>query len=95
MPAEMSYSGHNFDIVTGVSAVIVAAMLARGWAGRQLVLAWNILGLALVLNVTGVAVLATPAFRYFGENSLNVWVTYPPFVWLPAVMVLGRLPDTW
>jgi hypothetical protein len=37
-----------------------------------------------------VALLGTPRFHYFGEH-LNVWITYPPFVWLPAVMVLAAL----
>jgi hypothetical protein len=55
------------------------------------VAAWNILGLALLINVVSVAILGTPRFRYFGEEHLNVWVTYPPFVWLPAVMVLAAL----
>lgn len=41
------------------------------------------------MNVVGVAILATPRFRYFGEDHLNTWVTYPPFVWLPSVMVLA------
>ena len=41
------------------------------------------------MNVVTVAILATPRFRYFGDHNLNVWVTYPPFVWLPAVMVLA------
>ena len=47
-------------------------------------------GLALLVNVVVVALLGTPRFRYFGDH-LNVWVTYPPFVWLPAVMVLAAL----
>jgi hypothetical protein len=55
------------------------------------VLVWNVLGLALLVNVVVVAVLLTPRFRYFGDDQLNVWVTYPPFVWLPAVMVLAAL----
>ena len=89
MPGIMSYSGRNFDILTGASAIIVAALLFAGHAGRRLAAAWNVLGLALVLNVVIVAILATPRFRYFGDENLNVWVTYPPFVWLPAVMVLA------
>ena len=52
---------------------------------------WNVLGLALLANVVTVAILATPRFRYFGGDRLNIWVTYPPFVWLPAVMVLAAL----
>lgn len=89
MPVQMSYSGFNYDIVTGASAIVVAALAARG--GTQLVRLWNIVGLGLLINVVVVAILATPAFRYFGDQHLNTWVTYPPFVWLPAVMVLAAL----
>jgi len=91
MPVQMSYSGRNFDIVTGITAIFVAWLVASGRGGRRLVLAWNVLGLALLLNVVTIAILSTPRFAYFGEERLNVWVTYPPFVWLPAVMVLAAL----
>jgi hypothetical protein len=36
-------------------------------------------------------VVSTPAFAWFGRDRLNVWVTYSPFVWLPAVMVTAGL----
>ena len=91
MPVQMSYSGRNFDIVTGSTAIIVAALLVTGQAGRRLALVWNLVGLGLLLNILTVAVLSTPRFRYFGDDQLNVWVTYPPFVWLPAVMVVAAL----
>jgi hypothetical protein len=91
MPVQMSYSGRNFDIVTGMTALIVARFAASGRAGRRLVLAWNVLGLMLLTNVVTVAILGTPKFAYFGTERLNVWVTYPPYVWLPAVMVLAAL----
>jgi len=91
MPVQMTYTGRNFDIVTGASAIVVAGLLLGGAAGRRLALAWNILGLALLLNVIIVAVVSTPIFRMFGDDQLNVFVTYPPFVWLPAVMVLAAL----
>ncbi len=38
-----------------------------------------------------VAVLSTPRFHYFGNEQVNVRIRYPPFVWLPAVMVLTAL----
>jgi hypothetical protein len=90
MPVQMSYSGRNFDIVTGLSALVVAAVVRRR-AAPGLVRAWNVMGLLLVLNVTTIGVLSTPRLRYFGDDQLNVWITYPPFVWLPAVMVLAAL----
>jgi hypothetical protein len=91
MPVQMSYSGRNFDIITGITAFLVAWLVASGRGGRRLVLAWNLLGLALLINVMTVAILSMPLFRYFGDDRLNIWVTYPPFVWLPAVMVLAAL----
>jgi hypothetical protein len=91
MPEQMSYSGRNFDIVTGATAIVVAWLVATGRAGRGVVAGWNVMGFALLLNIVVVAILSTPLFRYFGDDRLNVWVTYPPFVWLPAVMVLAAL----
>jgi hypothetical protein len=91
MPVQMSYSGRNFDILTGLTAFLVAWLVANGRGGRRLVIAWNVLGLALLINVVTVAILSMPLFRYFGDDHLNIWVTYPPFVWLPAVMVLAAL----
>jgi hypothetical protein len=90
MPEQMSYTGRNFDIVTGILAIIVAVLTYRGGA-RPLAWAWNIAGLLLVLNVTTVAILSTPRFAYFGNDHLNTWVADPPFVWLPAVMVLAAI----
>ena len=91
MPVHMSYSGRNFDIVTGAAALIVAVFVKAGYGGRWLVGAWNTLGLGLLVNVVTVAILSTPRIRYFGDDSLNVFVTYVPFVWLPAVMVVVAL----
>ena len=91
MPVQMSYSGRNFDIVSGITAIVVAWLVATARAGRRVALAWNVLGLALLLNIVGVAILSTPGFQFFGSDKLNVFVMYPPFVWLPAVMVLAAL----
>jgi len=91
MPEQMTFSGRNFDIVTGATALLVAALLRAGRGGRALTLAWNAAGLMLLANVVIVAFLSTPRLHFFGDDRLNVFVTYPPFVWLPAVMVLAAL----
>jgi hypothetical protein len=88
MPAQMSYSGRNFDIVTGITALVVALLVRRGHGGRVLVAAWNVMGFALLLNIVSIALASTPRFRYFGDEQLNTFVADPPFVWLPSVMVL-------
>jgi len=91
MPMQMSYSGRNFDIVTGATAVVVAILVKQGYGGRRLVGLWNVLGLALLVNVVSVAIASMPLLRLFGDDRVVTFVTYPPFVWLPAVMVLAAL----
>src|SRR5262245_41613926 len=87
MPVQMSYSGRNFDILTGMTAGLLGLALLRWNVPRWVVWGWNLGGLALLVNIVVVAVLSTPIFAWFGRDRLNVWVTYAPFVWLPAVMV--------
>lgn len=86
MPVQMSFSGWNFDIVTGVTALVVAAAIAGGRAPRALVVAWNALGLTLLAAIGAIAVASVPAIHAFGAapERLNTWVSYFPYVWLPA-----------
>jgi hypothetical protein len=91
MPVQMSFSGQNYDIVSGITAGVLGLWLARGRAPRWVVAAWNILGFALLANIVTVAILSTPIVRRFGDDRLNTFVTYPPFVWLPAVLVMAAL----
>jgi hypothetical protein len=88
MPVQMSYSGSNFDIVTGILAAALAVALARTTLSARVVLAWNVVGLLLLLNVLVIALLSAPTpFRQFHNEPANVWITKAPWVWLPTVMV--------
>ncbi|HEX2204327.1 MAG TPA: hypothetical protein VHG91_13545 [Longimicrobium sp.] len=92
MPVQMSYSGRNFDIVTGATALVVAALLAAGRMPRWGVAAWNVVGTLLLLNIMAVAVLSTPTpLRVFAGEPANVWIAAFPWVYLPAVMVPAAL----
>jgi hypothetical protein len=87
MPVQMSYSGQNYDIVSGITGGVLGVWLALGHVPRWVVALWNLLGLALLVNIVTIAVLSAPVFAWFGNDRLNVFVTYPPFVWLPASLV--------
>lgn len=93
--AQMTWSGRNFDVVTGASALVLALWLrSRGErrpAPRAVVWAWNALGLALLANIVAVAVLSMPTrFRAY-DGPPNAWVATFPYVWLPTVMVTAAL----
>lgn len=73
--------------VTGLTALPVAWAIHRGLGGRRLATAWNVMGSLRLLNIVVIAVISTPMIGMFGPDLLNTWVMFPPFVWLPAVMV--------
>lgn len=87
MPPQMTWTGLNFDVVTGASALVLGVLAAQGRAPRGLVLAWSVMGLALLLAVVAIAVTSMPAFALFGPERTNGWITHVPFVWLPGVLV--------
>ncbi|HEX8694091.1 MAG TPA: hypothetical protein VF746_16845 [Longimicrobium sp.] len=92
MPEQMSYSGLNFDIVTGVLALVAAGLLAAGRLPRRGVAAWNAIGFVLLLNILTIAILSTPTpLRVFDNEPANTWIAAFPWVWLPAVMVPAAL----
>jgi hypothetical protein len=87
MPNVMSFSGYNFDIVTGITSLIVAWWLKRG-GSIEIARWWNRLGSALLTVIIMIAFLASPMVRAFGNDQVNIWVFYVPFVWLPTILVV-------
>jgi hypothetical protein len=92
MPIQMSFSGFNFDILSGLGAIAVAAVLA--WKPRSLVLVriWNTAGFVLLANIVTIAILSAPTpLRVFHNEPANVWIEKAPWVWLPSVFVLAAI----
>jgi hypothetical protein len=86
-PVAMTWAGRNFDIVSGVTALVLGGALLRGGRiPRWVVLAWNVLGLALLANVVAIAVLATPPFHRI-PGPPNLLPGAFPWVWLPSFLV--------
>ncbi len=90
MPPELSYSGYNFDIVTGLGAALLYLAITSQWSVPRLVLwAWNLWGFWCLAVIFGIAVTTSPMVRLFGDDPrhVNTWVLFFPYVWLPVVMV--------
>jgi hypothetical protein len=57
----MTWTGQNFDIVTGILALLAAPFPNRASSrGRAVGWTFNLIGLALLLNVMRVAVMSSP-----------------------------------
>jgi hypothetical protein len=85
----MTFEGRNFDILSGLTAPLVAWLALRGdKVNRLLLIVWNLLAFGLLLNIMANAILSleTP-FQQFAFEQLNRGVLYFPFIWLPAIIV--------
>lgn len=88
VPIQMTFEGRNWDIVSGLSAAGVAWLASRKQAPRWLILAWNCVGVALLLNIVAIAILSVPTpLRRFHNEPANTFIAYFPYIWLPAFLV--------
>lgn len=89
IPIQMTFEGLNYDILIGLSALLVGyySLSMKKWP-RSVAVLWNIAGLLLVTNIFIVSFLSTPSlFRQFFNEPSNTMVAYFPFVWFPAIIV--------
>jgi len=89
VPRDMTYSGFNFDILSGISAVVMMLWLrSKNAPSRGVLIVWNMACLVLLFVVVGTAVLSIPSsVQRINFEQPNVLVTAVPWVLLPAVLV--------
>ena len=89
LPIQMTFEGKNADILSGLLALPAGYYL---WKYKKdspkLVLAYNLIGIALLLNILIVAVLSFPTpLRYFTNEPSNIIISRFPYIVLPGVLV--------
>lgn len=89
IPELMTFSGRNFDILAGITAPFIYYFgFVKRVLSKKFILIWNVLCLALLLNIILNAILSAPLpFQQFAFEQPNVAILYFPFIWLPAVVV--------
>ncbi len=89
LPVQMTFEGYNFDVLSGLLAIPAALIIKnKRWPGVSL--AYNIIGLLLLINIIMVAILSMPTpLRYFMNEPANTLVGEFPFIYLPGVLVVA------
>lgn len=88
IPKLMTFHGWNFDIASGISAVVILALYLSDHLNRTLLLIWNWAALALLAVIVISAILSAPTpIQQLAFDQPNVAVLQFPFTWLPAIVV--------
>jgi hypothetical protein len=89
VPELMTFTGRNFDIISGFTAPFIAYYgFKKGMLSRKFILVWNFICLGLLMNIVVNAVLSIPSpMQKFGFDQPNIAVLNFPFSWLPAFIV--------
>jgi len=92
VPVQMTFEGYNFDVITALTGAVVGYMVYREWLADWVIIAWNLLGLGLLLTIMTISVLSTPLpVRFFEAEPQNMIVAEFPFVWIPLLFVQAAL----
>jgi hypothetical protein len=82
----LTWTGTNFDIIPGLTALALAP-----WASRihaRALQAWNLAMAGVLVFTVVTAMLAAPTpFRQIAGDPPNVFIASFPFIWLPTVLV--------
>ena len=93
VPTTMTWTGQNFDIVTGLVAVVAAPFVTLATTrGRLIAWTFNAVGFALLLNVMRVAVMSSPLpFAWKDVNPPLQLALHLPYALIVTVCVAGAL----
>jgi hypothetical protein len=86
-PLQITFEGRNLDVLVGLSAPVVAWLVARQKLTPAVVAIWNLLGLVTLANTVGTVATSTPGPLHLDWpgapfTAIAAW----PVVWLPALL---------
>jgi hypothetical protein len=86
-PVQMTFEGRNLDVLVGLSAPLVAWLVAAQRARSSVVVVWNLAGLTMLANVMGTAATSIPGALYLDWSGppFTALATFP-VVWIPAFL---------
>jgi hypothetical protein len=88
IPQSMTFEGHNFDIIMGITAIVFSILVYRQRYNRWVLLTWNIVGIVFLSIIVITAIGAAPtSIQWRDFHQPNYAVIHFPFIWLPSFIV--------
>ena len=92
LPIQMTFEGHNFDIATGILAIVMGAWAMLGQIPRPAIWLFNLVGTSLLVVVICIALTSSPfPFRQYMNEPQVLLIYHFPFSWIVSIAVAGAL----
>jgi len=101
IPQLLTVGGRNLDVLAGLTAPAIYYFgFIKKCLGRQVMRAWNLIGLGLLLNLVVNAILSGPfPFQQFAFEQPDIAFLYFPFIWMTCgivpLLLLAHLAALW
>lgn len=88
LPEQMTFAGRNFDVLVGLSAPVMALLIASKRAPPWLQWLWQLGAVALLINVVGIAITSAPGpLHHDWPGAPLTIVAHWPYALLPGFLV--------
>lgn len=94
-PIQMTFMGLNFNILSGILALVIAPSLIYR-SRLRLIKLWNYFSLLLLLSSIAIYVLSIPSpFQYFQTEQSMAWISPVPYIYLPGILIFFAFFGHW
>ncbi|MGX1928017.1 hypothetical protein [Flagellimonas sp. 2504JD4-2] len=87
LPVQVTFEGANYDVLIGLSAIAMAVYATRSGASKQVLLAWNILGILVVLFAAFTFISSFYFPSIWGDVGIPLEFNQFPYLLLPTFLM--------
>ncbi|WP_190810375.1 hypothetical protein [Flagellimonas sp. S3867] len=87
LPVQVTFEGANYDVLIGLSAIPMAVYAHRANPSKQILLAWNIIGILVVLFAAFIFITSFYFPTIWGDAGIPLEFNQFPYLLLPTFLM--------
>ncbi|WP_420320892.1 hypothetical protein [Flagellimonas sp.] len=87
LPIQVTFEGANYDVLIGLSAIVMAVYANRPNASKKVLLAWNFIGTLVVLFAAFIFITSFYFPSIWGETGIPIGFNQFPYLLLPTFLM--------
>lgn len=87
LPIQVTFEGSNYDVLIGLSAIVMAVYANRPNSSRKILLIWNVLGILVVLFAAFIFITSFYMPAIWGNTGIPLEFNQFPYLLLPTFLM--------